>query len=483
MESLGTDYDEDTCVYNLTLPSESLPIIGFKDTINLVNGRHTGLYHERPQLWLDQVQVADDSLLPDGTKLMNYGEELYKTYLAKNKAQVSYMAKEFETRKSAAEYARTQTSKSGVIDSVKMNNYRTTDDIFRRMSFVPEGKNHGFVMYLDWSGSMCEHIKPTMEQTMNLVLFCRMIGVPHRVYAFTDVALSRNTSGPKWNAQCDTVTCTEGNIVYDDTAGLIELFSDKMRKSEFRDMSRIALALADVQSTGKKYGRMGYRDFPPQLSLGSTPLDDTIISARIIYKQFKAQYNLDIVNTFFLSDGDSNTCETTLTSPNGALQRYAVGRYVSKHSSSTWGTNVFTTIIDPITSKSFDLTRNPEAGPYQSVTVSLMDIFRETTGGNAIGYMITYSKTSDVYHLAGVSYNAAPELCKEMRKNGYVKVGSETGYSALFLINSKKMKTGESGLDIEQGAAKGAVKLAFRRNQRDKKFSRPMLNELVTLVA
>ena len=479
MESLGTDSNGETRVYNLTLPSEALPIIGFKDTINLVNGRHTGLYQERPVLWVDQVQVADDSILSDGTKLMNYGEELYKVYLAKNKAQVSYMAKEFETRKSAAEYARTQTTKSGVIDSVKMNNYRTTDDIFRRMSFVPEGKNHGFVMYLDWSGSMCEHIKPTMEQTMNLVLFCRMIGVPHRVYAFTDVALSRNTSGPKWNAQCGT----DGDIMYDATAGLIELFSDKMRKSEFRDMSRIALALAEVQSSHRTPGAPSYRDFPPQLSLGSTPLDDTIMSARIIYKQFKAQYNLDIVNTFFLSDGDSNACETTLTSPGGELRRYAVGRYVSKYSSSTWGPSVFTTIIDPITKKSFDLVKNPETGAYQSVTVSLMDIFRETTGGNAIGYRITYSKTSDVYHQAGVSYNAAPDLCKEMRKNGYVKVGSETGYSALFLINSKKMKTKESDLDIEPGAAKGAVKSAFRKNQRDKKFSRPMLNELVTLVA
>ena len=476
METLGTDSNEETRVYNLTLPSEALPIIGFKDTINLVNGRHTGLYQERPVLWVNQVQVADDSLLPNGTKLMNYGEELYKAYLAKNKAQVSYMAKEFETRKSAAEYARTQTSKSGVIDSVKMNNYRTTDDIFRRMSFVPEGKNHGFVMYLDWSGSMAEHIKPTMEQTMNLVLFCRMIGVPHRVYAFTDVALSRN-------AQCDTVTCTEGDMMYDDESGLIELFSDKMRKSEFRDMSRIALALADVQSSERPYDAPHYRDFPLQLRLGSTPLDDTIMSARIIYKQFKAQYNLDIVNTFFLSDGDSNACETTLTSAGGELRRFVVGRYVSKYSSSAWDHNLFTTIIDPITKKSFDLVKRPDAYAYQTVTVSLMDIFRETTGGNAIGYMITNSKTSDVYHIAGVSYDAAPVLGKEMRKNGYVKVGSETGYSALFLINSKKMKTKESGLDIEQGAAKGAVKSAFRKNQRDKKFSRPMLNELVTLVA
>ena len=42
------------------------------------------------------------------------------------------------------------------------------------------------IFLLDWSGSMQRHIKPTVEQLLNLVLFCRKINIPFSVYKFVN---------------------------------------------------------------------------------------------------------------------------------------------------------------------------------------------------------------------------------------------------------------------------------------------------------
>ena len=100
--------------------------------------------------------------------LKNVGSKVFKTFQTNNRSVINYMVKEFEMKKRAAEYSRTTLAKTGVIDPVKMNNYRYSDDIFRKMEVVPEGKNHGLLMYLDWSGSMSQDLLATVEQLMNI---------------------------------------------------------------------------------------------------------------------------------------------------------------------------------------------------------------------------------------------------------------------------------------------------------------------------
>ena len=64
------------------------------------------------------------------------------------------MVKEFEMKKAAAAYNRSWSSKSGELDMSKIHLFKLKDDIFNRVEIIPEGKNHGVVMILDWSGSM-----------------------------------------------------------------------------------------------------------------------------------------------------------------------------------------------------------------------------------------------------------------------------------------------------------------------------------------
>ena len=97
-------------------------------------------------------------------------EELEK---AKNdsKKTVAYMVKEFEMKKSADAYARATTSKTGMLDMGQLHTYKYNDDIFAKVTTLPGAKNHGLVMFLDWSGSMANNLKGTLNQLYNLIWF------------------------------------------------------------------------------------------------------------------------------------------------------------------------------------------------------------------------------------------------------------------------------------------------------------------------
>ena len=62
--------------------------------------------------------------------------------------------KEFECRKAADSYARASTARTGVLDTSNLHTYKYNEDLFKKVSVIPDGKNHGLIFVLDWSGSM-----------------------------------------------------------------------------------------------------------------------------------------------------------------------------------------------------------------------------------------------------------------------------------------------------------------------------------------
>ena len=70
-------------------------------------------------------------------------------------------------KKSADSYARATTSRTGVLDTTKLHTYKYNDDIFRKVTTVPDGKNHGLIFNVDWSGSMSTCIQDTMKQVLH----------------------------------------------------------------------------------------------------------------------------------------------------------------------------------------------------------------------------------------------------------------------------------------------------------------------------
>ena len=100
--------------------------------------------------------------------------------------EVNYLVKEFECKKSADAYARASTARTGVLDTARLHTYKYSEDLFKKITVLPDGKNHGLVFILDWSGSMCHVILDTLKQLYNLLWFCKKVSIPFEVYAFTN---------------------------------------------------------------------------------------------------------------------------------------------------------------------------------------------------------------------------------------------------------------------------------------------------------
>ena len=62
--------------------------------------------------------------------------------------------------------------------------YKFNDDLFKKVTTLPGATNHGMVMVLDWSGSMVDNLKGTIEQLLQLVMFCRRTKISFRGVCF-----------------------------------------------------------------------------------------------------------------------------------------------------------------------------------------------------------------------------------------------------------------------------------------------------------
>ena len=53
---------------------------------------------------------------------------------------------------------------------LNLSTYKFSEDVFKKVTIVPDGKNHGLVFILDWSGSMNNVMMDTLKQLYNLNL-------------------------------------------------------------------------------------------------------------------------------------------------------------------------------------------------------------------------------------------------------------------------------------------------------------------------
>ena len=413
------------------------------------------------------------------------GAKVFKMFKANNRATINYMVKEFEMKKRASEYSRTTLAKTGVIDPVKMNNYRYSDDIFRKMEVIPEGKNHGLLMYLDWSGSMCHDLLATTEQLMNIVMFCKQVQIPFRVFAFTD----------HWSK--DRSQAVESVISMQAGTHLLELFNQNMNRNDFNKMCNIVMGTAgyyfwrytDYRSASysnkyeNKYASVlsespkGEITIPSQMTLGGTPLESCIIGGVPIYRKFKSDNRLDIVTTIFLSDGESHHYQFFTED----------GKYTDfGNSNSYWNRkNGYKriTVTDPTTRKSI---RVPKMEFHRQATDFLLTMYREFTDSNVIGFRILpYNKKhfrSELYTYSS-KFGQIEELHTQMKKDKFITIPG-SGYTKFFgIAGGKNLETANTMMQVSETAKKGAITTAFKKANGNRKTTRVMLNKFIDLVA
>ncbi len=413
-----------------------------------------------------------------------YGIKLLKKFKSTNDKMVSYMAKEFEMKKAADIHRRAYNSKKGTLDMNKIHAYKYSENLFQQITSFPEGKNHGMVMFIDWSGSMHNYMKETIEQLINLTMFCTKVQIPFEVYAFSDHYRD-------WkDEENDRMHQAYSSMPYDRTAlgnkvadykkndlivgtnfRLVNLFSSRMRNRELNDAYRNFLMIADCYSNQyNHYYSRGheYYGMPNNYSLGGTPLDDTIIAAKSVIEEFKMKSRAQIVNAVFLTDGQSNRCSEYLGS-NNEKQRF---NGESLH------------IDDPATR--MRVYPSDKGRARDGMTSMLLIALKKSLGINLLGFFLTSGGGRRGASNLSYVINRYPteEDISEFRKNKFM-IESGTAYDELYIINTKGLEIDEvDHMDkVEAGSSKSEIRRALRKNTKGKLQNRILLNAFIEKVA
>jgi len=444
----------------------------------------------------------------------------YKKFQKKQSKAVNYMVKEFELKKAATAHSRSMQANSGVVDPLKLHSYKFNDDIFKRLTVTPDGKNHGLMMFIDWSGSMHDKLEATIHQLMNLTMFCRKVSIPFEVYAF-----SNNSSYNRvWVEGKDekeriypNVDYQNGDITVDRQLTLLNLISSKMSAKEYEEgMINLYFVSIKYGYDPYSYRRRNYNyeaakaeqwkgdlmNIPLGYNLASTPLNDSIMAAMKMVPAFKRKYNIDKMNTVFLTDGCSDGGEKIVVTDSKEIEDGAVessgsgwwGRRSGQEGLhfkdfNSWQVNKLMT--DRLTKKTFKVGDNRDG-----LTDALLKILKLRTGSKVLGFYVAEKTTIDAgtlnryfpennyYAEPGVKLYDRKKVKAEFRKNKCLVVTEKTGYDELYLLAGGNMKVldGEMATPSEN-AKKGEIKRLFAGSLKANKSSRVVLNKFISKIA
>jgi hypothetical protein len=369
----------------------------------------------------------------------------------KEKESISFMVKEFEQRKAAELYARINIAKTGVIDTNKLHSYKYNDDIFRRLATTPKGKNHGFVMFIDWSGSMHYNLMQTLKQLFSLTMFCKQIGVPFEVYAFKDAG-----------AETPFSYIGKTNVIRGQRLVLRNFLSSRMNTEEMNfAMSVLWCAGQHVHINAD--------------AMGGTPLNDAIMIAPKVVEDFTVRNKLEITNVIWLTDGESNG--------SAGIENSNEPRSTVKGKDNRYF------YVDPITNKTYDWNPHNWSGTREN-TNTLLRILKDRTHCNLVGFFL-YERCNfkSVDYEFNVS-NGNPEAYTKARKywtdNKYYPVRS-AGYDEYYIIDTNSMRDTTNDLAIDNtGDKKMTVKKmasAFSKFAQKKTVNRVLLRQFVERIA
>lgn len=437
------------------------------------------VYCDIPKVHLDQIIVPHGVII---NEIDRYNRELGpSSFYRKDKLQqnfvkfknesnkiVSYLVKEFELRKNADQQKRAKVSKTGELNMNRIHEYRITDDIFERMTNVPNGKSHGLVMFIDWSGSMHEHMHSTIKQLLNLVMFCKKVNIPFEVYAFTT----------QWTQSAMIQTPKVGEIVLD-RFSLLNILSSKMTAKEYSRMAGILLDIGTgVRSLASNFS------MPEKLCLGGTPLNATIIAAFDIIPEFKKKNKLQIVNSVFLTDGESQILPQRF----GYIEA-KTSKMVKEIMRTGWNRRIF--VRDTKTKATMEVKVSSNIGGESAEqTKALLSLLKQHAECNLVGFFIANSR----------SIRSAIELYGDCNDGDYSakrqKVDAEmfkfrkdktlvlenSGYDEYYLIRSNTLDTDDEELTVNNNTTRGLVS-AFSKYTEGKISSRIILNRFIKQIA
>ena len=406
-----------------------------------------------------------------------YGEGGEDKFTEKQKAEfnkfktetsnsVNYLVKEFEMKKSAQLYKRAQESKIGTLDMRKVYAYQLQDDLFKRVTTIPQGKNHGMIMLIDWSGSMSDVIMDTIKQVINLASFCNKAQIPYRVFAFTSQYNDRSdetaAARSACNARLRAIMTQEQTVgtVYTTKFNLLELFSNRMTMSEFNGMVRRLL-------DPRVFWHNGY-------DLGGTPLNEALAWVYNNIGDYMKANRIEKMNLITLSDGAGGSLQSTMS-----FARYNRSYIDGKH------VKVHDFVRDDVTKKSYKF--GYDSGEQ---TESLIKMIKDRYNVRVVGFYICQNRrralecaiSDNVHGFNGNHDILVDTMRKSFKDNGFYSLGG-TGRDDLFIVPAEKTKIDEGELAVDSNMTARKLASTLGKFLNTKKTSRVLLSRFIGYIA
>ena len=442
-----------------------------KDLVNEA-GRET-LYVEKPNdLDLDKVIIPNWYIHKNidfewrentASDFFNADKE-FDEFRVSARKEVNYLVKEFEMKKSASAYARAATARTGMLDMSKLHTYQYCEDIFKKVTVLPDGKNHGLVFILDWSGSMSYIMKDTIKQLYNLIWFCRKVQIPFDVYAFTNCHPYHNMRASRYTAK-NNIVCIEESF------SLMNLFTSKVNVRTLDHQMRNIYRMA----TRFGYSHVSWDDrdrfqVPIGMGLSGTPLDESLICLHQIIPQFKKDNKVEKVQCVVLTDGEAYT-----PSFHNEVQRHWEDEpYMGR--AAIWSG---TFLRDRKLGKTYRV-KDSTFGFTEVLLDNLKDTFPSV---NFIGIRLLASRDagSFIRRYHGWTDEEYNKIMKGWKKNRSVSIKT-SAYDTYFGLSTTALASDDE-FEVKEDATKAEIKRAFGKSLKGKKMNKKILSEFIELVA
>jgi len=457
------------------------------------NDEYENVYVEVPQVNLDTIIGKNSDVHKDIDDSFNHQQKLhnehakdkgfapvnlykesdieFKKFKSSAQKEVNYLVKEFECRKAADQYARASTARTGVLDTARLHTYKYNEDLFKKVSVIPDGKNHGLVFVLDWSGSMCDVMLDTCKQLFNLVWFCKKVSIPFEVYAFTNEWRrgEYDYENDRYFAADRTphYEKKDGLLVVDETFSMMNILTSKVSGKELEhqilNIWRLAYCFGRAYSSHYTYSN--------RLSLSGTPLNEALITLHQILPKFQKENKLQKVQCIVLTDGEANQL----------VHHKEVKRHWEKEP--RLGTGYIHGELTFLRDRKLGTTYKFGYGYHEFTDVLLRNLKDKFTSMNFIGIRVlesrNFSRFVQMYH---------SQLDKDYEKiqNDWKKVKSFTitksGYDAYFGMSATALSQ-DTEFEVAEDATKSQIKSAFVKSLKTKKLNKKVLGEFISLVA
>ena len=380
--------------------------------------------------------------------------------------EVNYLVKEFECRKAADSYARATTARTGVLDTSKLHTYKYNEDLFKKVSVIPDGKNHGLIFILDWSGSMSKVLLDTIKQLYNLIWFCKKVSIPFEVYAFTNEWKRGGREDRHDRAECAYVK-KENLLAVDGDFSLMNLLNDKTNGNQLEhqmiNIWRIAKAYSNFY--GSPYSA------PCRLGLSGTPLNEALVCLHKILPEFQKKNKLQKVQCIVLTDGEASHLGRHVE----VQRHWETEPYI--------GTRQLSGGVSFLRDRKTGNTYQIPYGWHGFTDMMLQNLRDNFPTVNFIGIRVLESRDANhfmsLYHDRGS--NVFFKLQSEWKKQRSFTIKT-SGYHAYFAMSAASLAQ-ESDFEVDDGATKAKIKSAFIKSLKTKKLNKKVLGEFISLVA